>query len=199
MGGFLHSRRAGVVLSLNSACTLRGAAGPAFHPFTQGQIGCLGYQKACNAWVRKTAALYIQIPASCRPRFGAQMSIVSGSIPSGIPFRRCAEICHFGLPVLEICLFETCPLLSRFFSTKIETPFSSYRYDNASVFHQTEWVDVNTISITLMANVALFLLSLIYFWSSRRHHPGYFSSKRHFLPDQTPDDLPTSGFFRWML
>ncbi|CAM9948657.1 unnamed protein product [Ectocarpus fasciculatus] len=73
------------------------------------------------------------------------------------------------------------------------------KYENASVFHQTEWVDVDTISINLAGNVVLFLLALTFFWSSRRHYPSYFSSKRWYLPDQTPPDLPSSGFLSWIM
>ena len=36
---------------------------------------------------------------------------------------------------------------------------------------------MDTITITLVANVVVWLLALTYFWGSRRHHPGYFSSK----------------------
>lgn len=75
----------------------------------------------------------------------------------------------------------------------------SQRYENASVFHQTEWVDVDTITINLAGNVVLLLLALTYFWSSRRHHPSCFSSKRYFLPEQTPPDLPTCGFLSWIM
>lgn len=77
-------------------------------------------------------------------------------------------------------------------------PPRSFRYENASAFHQTEWVDVDTISITLVANVVVCLLAFTYFWSSRRHHPGYFSHKRAFLPEFTPPDLPSSGFLSWI-
>lgn len=73
------------------------------------------------------------------------------------------------------------------------------RYENASVFHQTEWVDVDTITINLAGNLVLLLLALTFFWSSRRHYPSYFSCKRYFLPDQTPPDLPSSGFLSWIL
>ncbi|CAM9768390.1 unnamed protein product, partial [Ectocarpus sp. 12 AP-2014] len=73
------------------------------------------------------------------------------------------------------------------------------KYENASVFHQTEWVDVDTISINLAGNVVIFLLALTFFWSSRRHYPSYFSSKRYYLPDQTPPDLPSSGFISWIM
>lgn len=57
---------------------------------------------------------------------------------------------------------------------------------------------MDTISITLGFNGVICLLALIYFWSSRRHHPGYFSQKRHYLPDQTPPDLPTTTFLGWI-
>lgn len=77
--------------------------------------------------------------------------------------------------------------------------FWSGRYENASVFHQTEWVDVDTITINLAGNLVLLLLALTFFWSSRRHYPSYFSCKRYFLPDQTPPDLPSSGFLSWVL
>ncbi|CAN0427215.1 unnamed protein product, partial [Ascophyllum nodosum] len=72
------------------------------------------------------------------------------------------------------------------------------RFENASAFHQTEWVDMDTITITLVANVVVWLLALTYFWGSRRHHPGYFSSKRYYLPNETPPDLPSRGFFSWI-
>eukprot|EP00903_Cladosiphon_okamuranus_P008738 g8370.t1 len=73
------------------------------------------------------------------------------------------------------------------------------KYENASVFHQTEWVDVDTITINLAGNLVLLLLVLTYFWSSRRHYPSYFSCKRYFLPDETPPDLPSSGFLSWIM
>ncbi|CAM9750160.1 unnamed protein product, partial [Phaeothamnion confervicola] len=72
------------------------------------------------------------------------------------------------------------------------------RYENASAFRQTEWVDLDTVTLTLIANMMVALLCLFYFWSLRRHSPEYFSHKRRKLPGSTPPDLPVAGFFGWL-
>eukprot|EP00752_Nemacystus_decipiens_P006507 g5859.t1 len=91
------------------------------------------------------------------------------------------------------------PLLVQHHRGLLNMTMNPTKYENASVFHQTEWVDVDTITINLCGNLVLLLLVLTYFWSSRRHYPSFFSCKRYFLPDQTPPDLPSSGFLSWIL
>ncbi|CAM9825412.1 unnamed protein product, partial [Discosporangium mesarthrocarpum] len=76
--------------------------------------------------------------------------------------------------------------------------FVPHQYESASAFHQTEWVDVDTISITMVANAVLAFLCLAYFWRSRLHDPGHFSSRRRWRPYRTPPDLPNNGFFSWI-
>jgi hypothetical protein len=75
-------------------------------------------------------------------------------------------------------------------------PAANVTYSPAA-FGQAEWVEWDTLIVTLGANAVVLVSCLLYFGFLRAGDPGYFSSKRRKLPEKTPPDLP-SGFFSWI-